>query len=139
MKRLVADTGPVLHLHEAGALHLLPLIGETSLPPLVAAESRSRISALPPKWAKVQALSSTAEQRALEWRRAGLLHGGELFGLPEEIGRAVDDERDRLPVEQQLPAVPARVPRGSEPGPPPPGAEDIAKQSVFLSKPAAVQ
>jgi hypothetical protein len=59
MKRLVADTGPVLHLHEADALHLLPLIGEIFLPPLVAAELRSRISVLP-KWAKVQALSSSA-------------------------------------------------------------------------------
>ncbi|HUZ07793.1 MAG TPA: hypothetical protein VMV89_09950 [Candidatus Paceibacterota bacterium] len=39
MKRLVADTGPILHLHEAGALHLFPLIGEIFLPPLVAAES----------------------------------------------------------------------------------------------------
>jgi predicted nucleic acid-binding protein len=80
MKRLVADTGPVLHLHEAGALHLLPLIGEISLPPLVAAELRSRISTLP-KWAKVQVLSSTAQERALEWRRAGLLHGGEAEAL----------------------------------------------------------
>ena len=35
MKRLVADTGPILHLHEAGALHLLPLIGEIFLPPPV--------------------------------------------------------------------------------------------------------
>jgi len=80
MKRLVADTGPVLHLHEADALHLLPLIGEIFLPPLVAAELRSRISVLP-KWAKVQALSSSAQQRALEWRRAGLLHGGEAEAL----------------------------------------------------------
>jgi hypothetical protein len=34
MKRLVADTSPILHLLEAGALHLLPLIGEIFLPPL---------------------------------------------------------------------------------------------------------
>ena len=81
MKRLVADTGPVLHLHEAGALHLLPLIGEIFLPPLVVAELRSRIPALPPKWAKVQTLSLPAQQRALEWRRAGLLHGGEAEAL----------------------------------------------------------
>jgi predicted nucleic acid-binding protein len=80
MKRVVADTGPVLHLHEAGALHLLQLIGEIFLTPLVAAELRSRISELP-KWAKIQALSSTAQERALEWRRAGLLHGGEAEAL----------------------------------------------------------
>lgn len=80
MKRLVADTGPVLHLHEAGALPLLPLMGEIFLTPLVAAELRSRIPALP-KGAKVQAVSPTAQRRALEWRRAGLLHGGEAEAL----------------------------------------------------------
>ncbi len=81
MKRLVADTGPVLHLHEAGALHLLPLIGEVLLPQMVAAELRSKIPALPPKWAKIQTLSPTAQQRAVEWLRAGLLHGGEAEAL----------------------------------------------------------
>jgi hypothetical protein len=38
MKRIVADTGPILHWHEAGALHLFPLIGKVFLPPPVAAE-----------------------------------------------------------------------------------------------------
>src|SRR5437667_10350625 len=81
MKRLVADTGPVLHLHEAGALHLLPLIGEIFLPPLVAAELRSLDPALPPKFAKPKTPSSIARQRALEWQHAGLLHGGEAEAL----------------------------------------------------------
>jgi len=40
IKRLVADTGPILHLHEAGALHLFQFIGETLLAPLVLAELR---------------------------------------------------------------------------------------------------
>jgi len=30
MKSLVADVGPMLHLHEAVGLHLLPLIGEVA-------------------------------------------------------------------------------------------------------------
>jgi predicted nucleic acid-binding protein len=81
MKRLVTDTGPVLHLHEAGALRLLPLIGEIFLPPLVAAELRSLVPALPSKWAKVQTLSVTSQRHALEWQRAGLLHGGEAEAL----------------------------------------------------------
>jgi hypothetical protein len=33
MKRLVADTGPILHLHEASALHLLPLMVTVYAPP----------------------------------------------------------------------------------------------------------
>jgi predicted nucleic acid-binding protein len=81
MKRIVADTGPVLHLHEAGALHLLPLIGEVYLPSRVLAELRSLNPALPPKFAKPQSLSPTAQKRALEWERAGLLHGGEAEAL----------------------------------------------------------
>ncbi len=40
MKRLVADTGPLVHLHEAGGLHLLPLIGEIFVSPLVLTEAK---------------------------------------------------------------------------------------------------
>lgn len=85
MKRLVADTGPLLHLHEAGALHVLPLFGELLLPPLVLAELRAHAPAvwpgLPPAWAKVQLLSPHLQQRAEAWQRAGLLHGGEAEAL----------------------------------------------------------
>lgn len=85
MKRLVADTGPILHLHEAGALHLLPLIGEISLPPLVVAEVRAHSPSLwpdlPPAWVKVQIPSAASHQRALQWQHAGLLHGGEAEAL----------------------------------------------------------
>ena len=85
MKRVVADTGPVLHLHEAGALHLLPLLGEIFLPPLVIAELRNHAPSLwpgvPPAWVKFQTLSARPQQRALEWKRAGLLHGGEAKAL----------------------------------------------------------
>jgi predicted nucleic acid-binding protein len=81
MKRIVADTGPILHLHEAGALHLLPLIGEIFLTPGVAAELRSLASTLPPKWAKIETLTLMVQKRALEWQRAGLLHGGESEAL----------------------------------------------------------
>jgi predicted nucleic acid-binding protein len=85
MKRFVADTGPILHLHEAGALHLLPLIGKVFLPPLVIAELRAHSPLLWPgsfpEWAELQTLSSENQQRALQWQRAGLLHGGEAESL----------------------------------------------------------
>ena len=85
MNRVVADTGPVLHLHEAGALHLLPLLGEIFLPPLVIAELRNHAPELwpviPPAWVKLQTLSAHSQQLALEWKRAGLLHGGEAEAL----------------------------------------------------------
>lgn len=85
MKRFVADTGPILHLHEARALLLLPLIGKFFLPPLVVAELRAHsLSLWPgafPEWTKLQTLSPENQQRALQWQRAGLLHGGEAESL----------------------------------------------------------
>ena len=41
MKQIVTDTGPILHLHEAGSLHLLQLIGKCFLPFAVATELMS--------------------------------------------------------------------------------------------------
>lgn len=85
MKRIVADTGPILHLHEAGALDLLPLIGQTFLSPLVISELRVHAPALwpdcLPDWAKLHTLTLGPQQRALGWRSAGLLHGGEAEAL----------------------------------------------------------
>lgn len=98
-------TGPVLHLHEAGALHLIPLIGEIFLPPLVATELRSMVPSLPPNQAKVQTLSATAQRRALEWIAAGLLHGGESEALALSLELKpdwflTDDAAARLMAEQ---------------------------------------
>jgi len=85
MKRLVADTGPLLHLHEAGALHLLPMMGEIHLPSLVLAELRAHAPALwpglPPIWATSRVLPTELQQQADAWQRAGLLHGGEAEAL----------------------------------------------------------
>ena len=85
MKRLVADTGPILHLHEADALQLLPLIGKIFLPPVVVAELRAHSPSLWPgafpEWVQLQTPSSENQQRAMQWRRAGLLHGGEAESL----------------------------------------------------------
>lgn len=85
MKRLIADTGPILHLHEAGALSLLPLMGEILLPPQVLAELRIHAPALwpdsLPDWVKLPAMSRKAQQQGSQWRQAGLLHGGEAEAL----------------------------------------------------------
>lgn len=85
MKRVVADTGPIFHLHQAGALHLLPLIGEISLTPTVLAEVQRHAPELfrapLPAWARLVSLSSSATRRAAEWQQAGLLHSGEAEAL----------------------------------------------------------
>ncbi len=36
MRMIVYDTGPILHLSEAGAIHLLSLAGEILIPSIVA-------------------------------------------------------------------------------------------------------
>jgi predicted nucleic acid-binding protein len=85
MTRLVADTGPILHLHEAGALRVLELVGEVAMPPLVLAELRTHVPSLwagaLPGWANLVSLSPASQQQAVAWRQAGLLHGGESEAL----------------------------------------------------------
>lgn len=85
MRRLLADTGPLLHLHEAGAIHLLPLVGTVILPALVLAELRAHTPtlwpALLPDWVTVGPLTLSAHQRAVAWQQAGLLHAGEAEAL----------------------------------------------------------
>ena len=85
MKRLVADTGPLFHLYEARALHLLPLMGKVFPPPLVATELRFHAPALWtgafPYWVEPQILSAGSQHNALQWQREGLLHGGEAEAL----------------------------------------------------------
>ena len=85
MKRLVADTGPIIHLSEARAVHLLPLIGATIVPPRILPELHAHASALGPgnlpDWLVIETLSPAAQARAQGWERAGLLHGGEAEAL----------------------------------------------------------
>ena len=91
MKRLVADTGPLLHLHEAQSLHLLSLIGSVSVPVRVLAEFRKHaphaFSTTLPAWLTVSPLSAAAQQRATAWQQSGLLHSGEseALALSEEF------------------------------------------------------
>ena len=94
MKRLVTDTGPLLHLGEAGALDLLPRVGAASLGPMVLAELRAHAPTLwpgrLPEWLKLHTLSQAAQQRAMGWRQAGLLHGGEAEALALALELAPD-------------------------------------------------
>ena len=66
-------------------MQLLPRIGITSLTGLVLAELRGLAPALwpgsLPDWLKLHSLSPAAQQRALGWQQAGLLHGGEAEAL----------------------------------------------------------
>lgn len=78
MIRWVADTGPLLHLSEAGVAHLIPLLGEVVLPPAVHEElqhfgqttASTRILPVVP-------LNAAASDAAEDWCKAGLVHRGE--------------------------------------------------------------
>ena len=52
MKIIVSDTGPIVHLKEAGLLELLEEIGDIYIPKMVDVE----ITKLQPHWAKFQRL-----------------------------------------------------------------------------------
>ena len=85
MKRLIADTGPLLHLHEAGGLHLVPLIGKVSVPRIVLEELQKHAPDLwphdLPAWVKQVPLTTASRRRAQSWAQAGLLHAGEAEAL----------------------------------------------------------
>jgi predicted nucleic acid-binding protein len=79
LRRVVSDTGPVLHLHEARALHLLSLTGEVSIPLAVDDELKRWIPGWEqsrPAWISRLDLSTSAEDWR-DWCEAGILDIGE--------------------------------------------------------------
>ncbi len=74
---IVCDTGPLLHLSEAGAIHLLSLAGEVLIPPLVAVEFEANTSGwYPPQWVKQVALRKPSLQKAEKWVKAKQIDAG---------------------------------------------------------------
>lgn len=52
-RMIVCDTGPLLHLSEAGAVHLLSIAGRVLIPPLVVVEFEANAQGWqPPQWVK---------------------------------------------------------------------------------------
>lgn len=80
VRRIVTDTGPVLHLGEADAVSLLPLAGTVAIPPAVASE----LIASAPRWLDERLswllVEDLAEARAEE---AATLHTAGILGLGE--------------------------------------------------------
>jgi predicted nucleic acid-binding protein len=104
VRRIVADTGPVLHLAEAGALALLHLAGEIWIPVAVNAELARYLpdwSVQIPAWLNVDTLDPSHRQEVDAWQQAGLLHAGEAeaVGLARQLGAdwlLTDDTAARL-------------------------------------------
>jgi predicted nucleic acid-binding protein len=102
MTQWVADTGPVLHLAEAGALGLLPLLGEIALPSSVHEELRLKRDPvnLPAEF-RILPLIDRHLLEAEDWCKAGLVHRGEAqaIALARQIRADVfltDDAAARL-------------------------------------------
>lgn len=84
MIRVVCDTGPVLHLLEIEALHLLSLAGEVLIPRAVDVELGALVaewSNKRPPWLHVQPLNAAPAAEAMAWQASGLVHSGEAESL----------------------------------------------------------
>lgn len=79
MRTVVCDTGPVLHLHEAGQLDWLSATGTVCIPPAVDHELDAYIASWPtvrPPWLAVQSATSPGiPQAASACQEAGLGSG----------------------------------------------------------------
>jgi predicted nucleic acid-binding protein len=79
MRTVVCDAGPVIHLHEAGLLHLLNFCGSIHIPALVHEEicANTNLESIWPGWIEVVRLNYDAIKHAAFLSRLGDLHGGE--------------------------------------------------------------
>ena len=84
VRQIVSDTGPILHLREAGTLDTLGAAGQVFIPSAVETEiaaldvawSRDR-----PEWIETVALQPSFQGHASDWMKAGLLDPGEAEAL----------------------------------------------------------
>jgi predicted nucleic acid-binding protein len=84
VRRIVSNTGPVLHLKEIDSLHLLRDAGQVFIPPPVEDELRRRI----PEWGKnrpdwLEVTEVTEEELAplRQWVAGGIVHAGEAAAI----------------------------------------------------------
>jgi len=94
MNVVVTDTGPLLHLHEVGALHLLAHFGNVQLTPTVWSELQrhapSFVSSGLPAWLSLAQPSVAAMLQASQWVNAQVLHAGEAEALAHARETQVD-------------------------------------------------
>jgi predicted nucleic acid-binding protein len=84
LRRVVCDTGPILHLQEARTLSVLESLGQLYLPPAVQREILARRPDWQrgkPPWLEITDLDARAAEIAAGWLQAGLLDRGEAEAL----------------------------------------------------------
>jgi predicted nucleic acid-binding protein len=78
MRIVVCDTGPLLHLSEAGAIHLLQLAGEIIIPPVVSLEFEQNAQGWnPPQWVVVKELDEISDRKSISWVQGKHIDPGE--------------------------------------------------------------
>ena len=100
MKNFAADTGPLLHLEQAGLLDLLAGMGRVFTTSAVIDEWRRLGVSETPKWLTVEPVSANASAVTGSWIRSGLLHKGEAEVLAvacelKTVGFLTDDAAAR--------------------------------------------
>jgi len=85
MNVVVTDTGPLLHLHQVGAMHLLAHLGNIQLTPTVWNELQRHAPSFAtsglPSWLFLAQPSASAIFQASQWVNAQVLHAGEAEAL----------------------------------------------------------
>ena len=90
---VVRDTGPLIHLSEADALHLLKLSGGILIPPAVATEFKGNLSKWKlPDWMQLHQLNTQSNEQAIAWTQHDFIDLGEA----EAIALALQKQSDWL-------------------------------------------
>ncbi len=96
MNVVVTDTGPLQHLHQAGAIHLLAHLGNIQLTPTVWNELQRHAPSFAtsglPAWLSLAQPSTSAMLQASQWVNAQVLHAGEA----EALAHAPDTQADQF-------------------------------------------
>ncbi len=93
MRIIICDTGPVLHLREVKALHLLAVAGDVLIPTAVDTELHDKIPSWPkerPNWLRVERLTPDEGITAARWLRSGELDAGEAEAIAMAQSRRPD-------------------------------------------------
>jgi uncharacterized protein len=79
---VVCDTGPLLNLSEAGALHLLQYTGRVLIPDLVAEEFEQNAQGWKPlQWITIKEMDKDAGKQADNWSATGIVDAGEAHAI----------------------------------------------------------
>lgn len=89
--RWMSDTGPLLHLHQAGLLDLLQEEPRISTTPTVVEEWRSKTGeAALPEWVRTEIPELRTLHKAHDWMRQGLLDHGEAESLAHALATGTE-------------------------------------------------